>query len=100
MRAIDSLKILFSPFLPFTSARLHTFMGYNDEMFGTQITQPEKDDLGEHTVLRYDPTRAAGRWQPSKLKPGQALQPPQPLFRKLEEKIIAEERSRLGTKPA
>lgn len=99
MRAIDSLKILFSPFLPFTSTRLHAFLGYTDELFGTQTTHIEKDELGEHTVLLYDPQHSTGCWQPSQLKPGQSLRPPQPLFRKLEEKIIAEERSRLGLKP-
>jgi methionyl-tRNA synthetase len=99
MRAIDSLKLLFSPFLPFTSARLHAFLGYTDELFGRQTTRAETDDLGEHVVLQYDPSSAAGCWQPSQLKPGQVLQPPQPLFRKLEEKIIAEERARLGPQP-
>lgn len=100
MRAIDSLKVLFSPFLPFTSARLHVFLGYKDELFGSQHTRIEKDDLGEHTVLLYNPRNSNGCWQPSQLKPGQVLQTPQPLFRKLEDKIIAEERARLGPKPA
>jgi methionyl-tRNA synthetase len=99
MRAIDSLKTLFSPFLPFTSARLHAFMGYTDELFGTQTTQTENDNLGEHTILRYDPAQAAGKWQFSQLIPGQVLRPPEPLFRKLEEKVVAEERARLGDKP-
>jgi methionyl-tRNA synthetase len=99
MRAIDSLKILFSPFLPFSSARLHQYLGFSDELFGQQSTQIEKDDLGEHTVLRYHPPESAIHWQPSQLKPGQPLRPPQPLFKKLEEKIVAEERARLGQKP-
>jgi methionyl-tRNA synthetase len=99
MRAIDSLKILLSPFLPFSSARLHQYLGFSDELFGQQSTQTEKDDLGEHTVLRYHPPESAIHWQPSQLKPGQPLRPPQPLFKKLEEKIVAEERARLGQKP-
>jgi len=98
MRAIDSLKILFSPFLPFSSARLHQYLGFSDELFGQQSTQTEKDDLGEHTVLRYHAPESAIHWQPSQLKPGQTLRPPQPLFKKLEEKIVAEERTRLGQK--
>ncbi len=28
LKAIDSLKVLFAPFLPFTSERLHGFFGY------------------------------------------------------------------------
>lgn len=99
MQAIDSLKVLFSPFLPFTSARLHQFLGYKNEWEGHQFTRTEKDDLGEHMFLSYDAANAVGKWQPSQLQPGQSLQPPQPLFRKLEEKIIAEERARLGSHP-
>jgi methionyl-tRNA synthetase len=52
--------------------------------------------LGEHTVLRYHPESGTARWQPSQLRPGQPLQPPQPLFRKLDPGIAAEERARLG----
>ena len=98
MRAIDSLKVLFAPFLPFTSARLNDFLGYENELFGAQVIRTEKDDLGDHTVLMYDPTGATGKWQPSQLQPGQALRPPQPLFRKLDERIVVEERNRLGAR--
>ena len=97
LKAIDSLKILFAPVLPFTSQRLHEFFGYETPLFGEQYTETVKDSLGEHTVLRY---RAAGseglRWKPSDLKPGQKLNQPSPLFKKLEEKVIEEERARLG----
>jgi methionyl-tRNA synthetase len=34
LKAIDSLKVLFSPFLPFTSEKLHTFFGYETPLFG------------------------------------------------------------------
>ncbi len=96
LRAIDSLKILFSPFLPFTCERLHQYLGYTSPLFGDQETQSVQDDLGEHTVLRYHAGEASGTWQPPQLKPGQALRQPQPLFRKLEASIVEEERSRLG----
>jgi methionyl-tRNA synthetase len=56
--------------------------------------------LGEHTVLRYEHGAAVGKWEPSQLKPGQKLNPPQPLFKKLESKIIEEERARLANKPS
>jgi len=36
IKAIDSLKTLFAPFLPFTSERLHGFLGYESPLFGTQ----------------------------------------------------------------
>ena len=96
LRAIDSLKILFSPFLPFTSQKLHTYMGYEGSLFGEQFTSEQKDDMGAHTVLSYDASKAIGKWEPSQLKAGQAFNAPQPLFKKLDVKIVDEERARLG----
>ncbi len=98
LKAIDSLKILFAPFLPFTSDRLHGFMGWDGSLFGTQKTETLSDELGEHTVLRYDPSGAVGKWEPSQLQPGQTLRQPSALFKKLDISIVEEERSRLGSK--
>lgn len=97
LKAIDSLKILFSPFLPHTSEKLHTFFGGKAPLFGSQYLETHQDSLGEHTVLRYDGRNASGRWEPSSLQPGQQLNQPGPLFKKLDPKIIEEERARLGT---
>ncbi|MCI0519521.1 MAG: methionine--tRNA ligase [Chloroflexi bacterium] len=96
LRAIDSLKTLLSPFLPFTGEKLHGYLGYTRPIFGRQTVQPVSDPLDEHIVLSYDPNSASGSWQPSQLVPGAALQQPAPLFRKLDESIVAEERARLG----
>lgn len=96
LKAIDSLKILLAPFLPFTSERLNGFFGNSSPIFGKQYIDTITDDLGTHTALRYDPDGAAGRWEPSTLKPGQELVNPQPLFKKLDASIIEEERKRLG----
>ncbi|MFN3307873.1 MAG: methionine--tRNA ligase, partial [Anaerolineales bacterium] len=96
LRAIDTLKILFAPFLPFSSEKLHKYLGYSQPLFGEQKTELLTDELGEHRVLLYDGSRAAGEWKISELPAAQALQQPLPLFKKLEEKIVAEERARLG----
>lgn len=96
IRAIDSLKVLLAPFLPFTSEQLHGFLGYVTPLFGTQTTEEVEDDLGGHQVLRYFPGEARVHWQPSQIEPGRRLQKPQPLFRKLDEEIVAAERARLG----
>jgi methionyl-tRNA synthetase len=98
LRAIDSLKVIFAPFLPFTSEKLNGFFGYDSPLFGGQYTETVTDALGEHTVLRYRTGRdtISSHWKPSELKPGAKLNPPAPLFRKLEEKIVEEERARLG----
>ncbi len=98
LRAIDSLKILFSPFLPFSSGRLHSFLGYLQPIYGEQEIQTIQDSLGEHRVLRYLPGQASGRWEPSNLPAGQQMNKPEPLFRKLDDSIVEEERARLREK--
>ncbi len=71
---ISHLKTVFYPFLPFTSQKLHEYLGFDGKVkdYGWQLTAPE---------------------------PGQKLLPPQPLFTKLDEKLIEEEASRLGHTP-
>ena len=100
LKAIDSLKVLFSPFLPFTCERLHGFFGYETPLFGEQYIEEVSDSLGKHTVLRYRGLDVNGippfQWKPSDLKPGQKLNQPGPLFKKLEESVVEEERARLG----
>ena len=95
LRAIDSLKVLFAPFLPFTSEKLNGFFGYETPLFGEQYTETVSDSLGEHTVLRYRASNVL-KWKPSGLTPGAKLNQPGPLFKKLEESVIEEERARLG----
>ena len=95
LKAIDSLKVLFAPFLPFTSEKVHEFLGYPASLFGQAFTKAVQDSLGVHEVLMYD-GQPGLQWKPSELIPGTKLNPPTPLFKKLEEKIIEEERARLG----
>jgi methionyl-tRNA synthetase len=96
LRAIDSLKVLFSPFLPFTCEKLHNYLGYTQPLFGEQFVETRVDQLGEHQALRYRRADSSGRWEPSRLPDGQVLQQPAPLFRKLDEAVAEEERARLG----
>ncbi len=95
LKAIDSLKVMFAPFLPFTCEKLHGFFNYETPLFGEQYTETVKDSLGEHTVLRYKPIEGL-QWKPSELQPGKKLNQPGPLFKKLEIEVIDVERERLG----
>jgi methionyl-tRNA synthetase len=99
IQAIDSLKIMFAPFLPFTSEKLNHILGYEGSLFGTQYVETVTDGLGEHRVLRYNGTQAAGTWAPGGIKAGAAFNQPEPLFKKLDVKIVEEERSKLGVPP-
>jgi methionyl-tRNA synthetase len=96
IKAIDSLKILFAPVLPFTSEKLHTTLGYQQPLFGEQFVDQVSDSLGSHDVLRYAGDRASGSWQPSEIEPGRAFQKPAPLFQKLDPDLAEEEYQRLG----
>ncbi len=96
LRAIDSLKILFAPFLPFTSERLHQYLGYEGPLFGQSYTQTFEEAGGRvHEALCYDASDATGAWKPSELPPGQSLRRPKPLFKKLDKSIVEEELNRL-----
>jgi methionyl-tRNA synthetase len=97
LQVINSLKVLFAPFIPFSSERLHTYLGYTEPLFGEQYVEQQNDKLGTHNTLRYRPPQPGGRWEPSVLQPGRHLEPPAPLFKKLVEPGLAEEeRARLG----
>ncbi len=96
IRVIDSLKVMFSPVLSFSSEQLNTSLGYERPLFGDQVVEERTDNLGKHDVLRYLPGNASGVWEPSRIAPGQKLLKPEPLYKKLDEKIVEKELERLG----
>jgi methionyl-tRNA synthetase len=67
---LSCLRTVFYPFLPFSAQKLHDYLGYTGNV----------QDCGWNFVL-----------PPA----GQKLAPPQPLFAKLDEKLIDEENARL-----
>ncbi len=99
LSAIDFLKVLFAPFLPETSQQLHEQLGHRGRLFGDSFVDVVRDQLGEHRVLRYRPNAASQQplWQSAGLEPGTKLNPPAPLFKKLDDAVAEAERSRLGT---
>ena len=96
LRVVDNLKTLLSPVLPLTAQRLHEYLGYDGQLFGTQRIVEYQEATRSHNALIYDHTGAVGTWAPSRLRPGQALRQPSPLFKKLDESVIEEEYARLG----
>jgi len=97
LRAIDSLKILFAPFLPFTCQRLHRMLGYSGDLLGKQMVHEYEESTRKHAALTYDYSGVTAQWKPSQLPVSQSLGPIAPLFEKLDEKIVEQERSKLGT---
>jgi len=96
LRAIDNLKILFTPFMPFSSQRLHELLGYDTVIAGELESREITEESVPYTVLTGEYGEWAGRWEPSALPAGQALLEPQPLFKKLDpERVVAEELERM-----
>ena len=69
--AISCLKTALYPFLPFSSQKLHEYLGFEGKV----------EDYG---------------WKLQPPEPGQKLLEPKPLFTKLDDKLIDEETARLG----
>ena len=96
LQAIDWLKLLWAPILPFSSEAVHRMLGYTQPLFGRQYTERVDDARGSHLTLRYDHTGATGRWEPGELPPGQHMTEPSALFVKLDEDILAEKVAAIG----
>jgi methionyl-tRNA synthetase len=100
LRCVDSLKTLITPFLPFTSQKLHELLGYDGYIAGPLLFREYSEaDGNSHRVLTGDYETWVGEWAPSALPPGQKLQQPVPLFKKLDDSVVAEELARLGAAP-
>jgi methionyl-tRNA synthetase len=95
LRTVDSVKVLMTPFLPFSAQRLHELLGYEGWLAGPLEFREHDDEQGAHTVLTGDYETWVGAWEPSDLAAGQQLQEPAPLFRKLDASVVDEELRRM-----
>ena len=100
LRAVDSLKTLFTPFLPHTSQTVHELLGHEGFIAGPLEFREVDEDGVTHEVLTGDYASWVGSWEPSELRPGTQLQEPRPLFRKLDESIVDEELARMAGEDA
>ena len=71
LNVISGLRMAFYPFLPFSSQKLHEYLGFDGNV-------------------------EADGWRLRRIPAGQKLLPPEPLFVKLDEEIIEQETARLG----
>jgi methionyl-tRNA synthetase len=97
LRSVDSLKVMFAPFLPFSSQKLHESLGYDGTLAGTPERRSVRESDGStHDVLTGDYTKSVGTWAPPSLPVGQKLRTPEPLFKKLDpDVVVAEELRRM-----
>jgi methionyl-tRNA synthetase len=97
LRCVDALKVMFAPFLPFSSQKLHECLGYEGAIAGLPERRTVRESDGStHDVLSGDYTKWKGSWAPPGLPVGQKLRTPEPLFKKLDpDVVVAEELRRL-----
>ncbi len=95
LRAVDSLKTIFTPFLPHTSQQVHELLGYDGFIAGPLEFREVDEGDRSHQILTGDYTSWVGSWLPSDLPPGQPLQEPRQLFKKLDDSVVADELERM-----
>ena len=95
LQLVDDGKTLLTPFLPRSSQKVYEMLGGS----GTWSPMPRIDEVTEEGGAPYPVItgdyRGAARWQSEPVRPGTALQPPTPLFTKLDPGLADEELARL-----
>ena len=96
LRCVDNLKLLLTPFLPFSSQALHELLGHAGQIAGPiELRDVAEEDGNVHRVLTGDYESWVGRWEPSRLEPGLRVDEPRPLFKKLDPGVVDEELARM-----
>lgn len=95
IQAINGLKILLAPILPFTSQTLHKMLGEKTSLFGLQTVKTYDESSRSHKALTYDGSYAVGRWQRTVIPAGRILPKPDALFKKLDHSVVSDEMARL-----
>ena len=86
LRCVDNLKTMLTPFLPFSSQRLHGMLGYDDVLAPQPEVRIFAEDASSHRVITGD-YEARDRWRRSELEPGRKLPTPEPLFKRLDDVV-------------
>ena len=79
IRVLNCLKVALAPYLPFSSQRLHEYLGFDG------VIESEKWDFA---------------YLADAIKPGGTLREPRPLYTKLDPGLVEEETARLGLRVA
>src|SRR6202521_5565843 len=91
LRCVDNLKMMLTPFLPFSSQRLHRMLGYEDVIAEQPEVREVVEDGAAHSVLTGDYS-SEDRWKPSTLPAGRKLPVPEALFKRLDP-VVEEEQA-------
>ncbi len=97
LQAINGLKIMWAPILPFSCQKLHELLGEEGTLFGEQLIESYREENKSHIALAYNDESAVGTWSRIEIPTGRQLPKPKPLFKRLEESVAEEEIARLGS---
>lgn len=96
LQVVSDCNTLLTPFLPHSAQKIFELLG-NEGIHAPMPKIVEVEDLDggpAYPILTGDYTTGT-RWQSTPLPTGQKLQPPTPVFKKLDPSIVEEELSRL-----
>jgi methionyl-tRNA synthetase len=74
-------------------------VGGEGPLFGESVVETFEETERSHRALVYDAASATGEWLRPEIPPGRQLMRPEPLFRKLDDEVAAEELERLVRPP-
>jgi methionyl-tRNA synthetase len=97
LQVVSDCNVLLTPFLPHSAQKIHELLGGT----GVHAPMPEIHEVSDldggpgYPILTGDYTVGA-KWESVPLQVGRPLQPPKPVFKKLDPSIVDEELARLG----
>ncbi|MGO8887042.1 MAG: methionine--tRNA ligase [Streptosporangiaceae bacterium] len=94
LQLVDDGKSLLTPFLPRSSEKVFAMLGGEGRWSGMPRIEEVDEDGPPYPVITGD-YRGAARWESMPIRPGTRLEPPTPLFAKLDPSVAEEELRRL-----
>ena len=99
LQVVDDCKTLLTPFLPYSSSKVHAQLGGKGEWAAmpdlVEVDEETAAGSPSYSVLTGDYDTGA-RWESTPLEVGRVLAPPTPVFTKLDPSIVDDELERLA----
>jgi len=95
-QVVDDCNRLLAPFLPHSAQRIHEALGRSGAISpGPEIREVDDLDGGPGYPILTGDYRSQSAWARVPIAPGTPLQPPTPIFTKLDSSVVDDELARL-----